>query len=71
MNSLQSYFASQSNPPKGYGSIEAGLKVMAFRSSRMKYWAKQIGKGSYTDEVFAKAESDVLAEYGEPFDSCE
>lgn len=64
---LLAYCASAKNPPKGYGSIEAGLTVMAYRSERLKYWAKEIGEGLYTDEVFTCASRDVIAKYGEPF----
>lgn len=62
-----SHCASMKNPPKGYGSIEAGLRVAAFRSERLRYWAKEIGDGLYTDEVFINTQKDVIAEYGEPF----
>lgn len=59
--------ASMKNPPKGYGSIETGLKVLAFRNRRLDYWAKNIGGGKFTAEVFEAAERDVIAEYGKPF----
>lgn len=64
---LMSYAASMKNPPKGYGSIETGMKVAAFRSKRLDYWAKHVGNGKFTDEVFSLAEKDVVAEYGTPF----
>ena len=64
---LMSYAASSKNPPKGYGSIEAGMTVMTYRSERLKYWAKEIGSGLYTDEVFKRASDDAVARYGEPF----
>lgn len=64
---IMNYAASNRNPPKGYGSISAGLKVEKFRSERMKYWREQIGNGSYTDEVFERAYDDVIAEFGHPF----
>lgn len=67
MSDLMSYAASMKNPPKGYGSIETGMKVAAYRSQRLDYWAKAIGSGSYTDQVFVNAEADVIAEYGRPF----
>lgn len=67
MKNLMSYAASSRNPPKGYGSIEAGLTVMAYRSERLKYWAKEIGNGLYTDEVFKKAHDEAIAKFGEPF----
>lgn len=67
MKNIMSHAASPKNPPKGYGSIEAGMKVLAFRSERLKYWAKEIGNGLYTDEVFKKTQSDVVATFGEPF----
>lgn len=66
MNIL-SHCASMKNPPKGYGSIEAGMRVAAFRSKRLKYWAKEIGNGLYTDQVFINTQKDVIAEFGEPF----
>ncbi len=62
-----SYAASMKNPPKGYGSIETGMKVAAYRNQRLDYWAKQIGNGKYIDQVFVNAEKDVVAEYGKPF----
>lgn len=62
-----SHCASMKNPPKGYGSIEAGLKVMAYRSERLRHWAKEIGGGLFTEEVFIKTQQDVIATYGEPF----
>ena len=64
---LMSGAASMKNPPKGYGSIEAGMKVAAYRSQRLGYWAKQIGNGCYTEQVFVNAEADVVAEWGKPF----
>jgi len=67
MKNLMGYAASMKNPPKRYGSIEAGIKVAAYRSERLNYWAKQIGNGKYTDEVFIQAEKDVVAEWGKPF----
>jgi hypothetical protein len=65
--SIMAHAASMRNPPKGYGSIEAGMKVAAYRSKRLKYWAAQIGNGKYTDQVFVNAEADVVAEWGKPF----
>lgn len=67
MEHLLSYCASAKNPPKGYGSIEAGMKVMAYRSKRLKHWAAEIGGGLYTDEVFTRTQADVVAKWGEPF----
>lgn len=64
---IMSYAAGPKNPPKGYGSIEAGLTVMEYRSERVKYWAKKIGGGLYTDEVFKKAHDETIAKFGEPF----
>lgn len=64
---IMTYAASMKNPPKGYGSIEAGMKVAAYRSKRLDYWAKQIGNGKYTDQCFINAEADVVAEWGNPF----
>lgn len=65
--SLMSYAASSKNPPKGYGSIDAGMKVHTYRSERLKYWAKEIGQGLYTDQCFINAQNDVVAKFGEPF----
>jgi hypothetical protein len=64
---IMNYAASMKNPPKGYGSISAGLEVAKYRSDRMKYWKEQIGNGSYTDEVFERADDDVISEFGQPF----
>lgn len=64
---IMNYAASNRNPPKGYGSIRAGMEVAKFRSERMKYWKEQIGNGSYTDEVFERADDDVISEFGQPF----
>lgn len=64
---LMSGAASMKNPPKGYGSIGTGMKVAAYRSERLDYWAKQIGSGRFTDQVFINAEADVVAEWGNPF----
>lgn len=63
---IMGYAASMKNPPKGYGSIESGMKVAKLRSERLSYWAKQIGGGKYTEDVFANAERDVIAEFGRP-----
>lgn len=64
---MLSHCASMKNPPKGYGSIEAGMKVAAYRSERLAHWAKQLGNKGYTPEVFEKAQADVIAEWGNPF----
>lgn len=64
---LMSGAASMKNPPKGYGSIETGMKVAAFRNKRLDYWAKQLGGKGYTPEVFEHAQADVVAEWGEAF----
>ena len=64
---LMSHCASMTNPPKGYGSIETGMKVAAFRSKRMDYWAKELGGKGYTSEVFERVQADVVAEWGEAF----
>lgn len=63
---LMAHCASIKNPPKGYSSIEAGMKVAAYRNQRLDYWAKQIGSGCYTEQVFVNAEADVVAEWGKP-----
>lgn len=64
---LMSGAASMKNPPKGYGSIETGMKVAKYRSQRMAHWAKEIGNGLYTEQVFINAQADVIAEWGNPF----
>jgi len=64
---LMSGAASMKNPPKGYGSIEAGMKVAKYRSQRLAYWAKEIGNGLYTEQVHINAQADVIAEWGNPF----
>lgn len=64
MKNLMDYAASMNNPPKGYG-LETGFKVAAYRSQRMKHWAKKIGKG-YCAEVFDKVEKDIIAKFGPP-----
>jgi hypothetical protein len=66
-SNLMSHCASQSNPPKGYGSISTGMKVAAFRSKRLDYWAKQLGGKGFTPECFERANADVIAEWGNPF----
>ena len=65
--SIMSYSASNRNPPKGYGSISAGITVMAYRSERLKYWRQVFGVSVYNDECFINAEKDVLAKFGKPF----
>lgn len=67
MSNLMSHAASMKNPPKGYGSIETGMKAAAYRNQRLDYWVKAIGNGIYTEQVFINAEADVVAEYGRPF----
>jgi len=67
VNKLMTNCASMKNPPKGYGSIETGMKVAVYRNQRLDYWAKQIGEGRYTDQVFINAEQDVQEKWGEPF----
>ena len=67
MNNIMKYAASQKNPPKGYGSINAGMEVARYRSERMKYWKQALKVSTYTDEVFTKADDDVIAKYGNPF----
>jgi hypothetical protein len=67
MKDLMRYAASMKNPPKGYGSITAGLAVASYRSERMKYWKEKVGNGSYTDEVFDIVEDEIVAKFGHPF----
>lgn len=64
---LMSGAASMKNPPKGYGSIEAGMKVVAYRNKRLDYWSKTLGNVGFTAEVFERAEADVIAEWGNKF----
>jgi hypothetical protein len=66
-SNLMGYAASMTNPPKGYGSIESGLRVAAFRNKRLDHWAKEVGNGRYTEQVLANAQADVVAEFGEAF----
>ena len=67
MKDILKHAASMKNPPKGYGSIDAGMKAFAYRKERMRYWAKRLGVDSYTVECFEKAEADVVAKFGQPF----
>ncbi|AND74948.1 hypothetical protein pf16_25 [Pseudomonas phage pf16] len=67
MKDYESYFASSKNPPKGYGSIEAGMQALGYRSERLKYWRETLGTAGYTPECFANAERDVVAKFGQPF----
>lgn len=55
--------ASMHEPPKMYESINKGMEVAAYRGKRIDYHAKG---GPFTDDVFAKAEADVVAKYGKP-----
>lgn len=61
------YAASSKNPPKGYGSISAGMEVAKYRSERLKYWKAYFKTSCYTNEVFDRADADVIAKYGHPF----
>lgn len=67
MKSILKHAASMKNPPKGYGSISTGMQVAEYRSKRMDFWAKQIGGGCYTPEVFDKVNADVIAKFGKAF----
>lgn len=69
MKDYEPYFASSKNPPKGYGSIEAGMRAAAYRSERLKYWSKTLGvkNNGYSTECFVNAERDVVAKFGQPF----
>lgn len=62
-----SHCASVKNPPKGYGSIEAGMKVIAYRNQRLDFWRKKLNARGYTEEVRESAERDVVSEFGNPF----
>lgn len=64
---LMSYAASSRNPPKGYGSIEAGMQALAYRGERLKHWRKVFNSDIYTDQCFINAEADVIAKFGQPF----
>lgn len=61
---LMSYAASQSNPPKGYGSIENGLAVAKYRSDRLVDldWPRSI---SYEDAIVI-VEREILEKFGAP-----
>lgn len=67
MKNLMSYAASSRNPPKGYGSIEAGMQALAYRSERLKWWKTTLKVDVYTDQCFINAEADVIAKFGQPF----
>lgn len=67
MKNIMAYAASSKNPPKGYGSIEAGMQALAYRSERLKYWKQTLCVDVYTDECFINAERDVVAKFGQPF----
>lgn len=58
------YAASLRNPPKGYGSIDAGIRVLKYRSERLDHYN---GLGYDYAAAAVAAERDVLAMYGEPF----
>ena len=64
MKNLMSYAASPSNPPKGYGSIENGLAVIAYRNERFKEldWPRSI---SY-EEAAAIIEKEIIEKFGKP-----
>lgn len=62
-----SHFASPKNPPKGYGSIDAGIEAFSYRKERMRYWMQRLGVDVYTTECFERADADVLAKFGKPF----
>lgn len=47
----------------GYGSIELGLEVAAYRSKRIRYWMAEIC--CEWDEASTLAHRDVVAKYGE------
>lgn len=61
---LMNYAASSRNPPKGYGSIDKGLEVMAYRTSRERHY-KALGVDWV--EAIRKGEQDAIQKYGEPF----
>ena len=61
---LMSYAASGRNPPKGYGSIDKGLEVMAYRTSREAFHK---ANGVDWIEAIRLGESDAILKYGEPF----
>lgn len=61
---LMNHAASLRNPPKGYGSIDAGIRVLKYRSERLDHY-KALGY-DYAAAAVA-AEHDVVATYGEPW----
>lgn len=67
MERVMSHCASMKNPPKGYGSIETGMKVAAYRNKRLDHWRHELKEKGYTAECFEKAEADVVAAWGKPF----
>lgn len=64
MKNLMSYAASMTNPPKGYGSIETGMKVAKYRGERVAFYQKS-GKDYATAATLAQ--SDVVKKFGNPF----
>lgn len=56
--------ASPSNPPKGYGSIDAGIRVMMYRGVRVQHYSSL---GHAYDVAASLAQADVIAMYGEPW----
>ena len=61
---LLRHCASMKNPPKGYGSIEAGMKAAALRSGVI---ADCLAKGMDYSEAAEVAEREVAKKYGCPF----
>lgn len=62
---IEKYCASMKNPPKGYGSMNKGIEVIAYRSSRLKFHANKLGS-DYTPKVRRLAEEDVVKKFGLP-----
>jgi hypothetical protein len=60
---LMKHAASLHNSPKGYGSIELGMKVIAYRSSRIRFYQTS-AKMSWEDAAIA-AHKDVINKYGD------
>ncbi|MNC07133.1 hypothetical protein D3C76_165780 [compost metagenome] len=61
---VNTYAASPRNPPKGYGSIDAGIAVMRYRSTRLGLYQSQ---GLDYTQAATLAQRDVISVYGEPW----
>lgn len=60
---LMSYAASPSNPPKGYKSLEIGLKAGKLRGDLFRQY---IGEGLSLEDAATRADAAVVGTYGKP-----